>query len=483
MSRLVVGPFNRVEGDLEVRLEIGDGIVNEARVVAPLYRGFEQMLQGKDPRDALVISPRICGICSVSQSVAAAGALAEAQSLSPPSNGRLVTNIVHAIENIADHLTHFYMFFMPDFAREIYKDEQWFADTANRFAAINGSAAKDILPPRAELMNIVGLLAGKWPHTLSFQSGGVTRVVARHEIQRLLLLVSGFRQFLQRTVFGCDLEEFSDLSSCNLIYAWADNLPSDHSDLLRFLYISRNLELQKLGRATDHFLSYGAYHENDGHLFSRGLRDTQGSLRLNTGLITEDISNAWMLERDKPRHPFDGVTSPDPEMSQGYTWCKAPRIETRPAEVGALARQVVDRHPLALDMVSENGGNVEARIISRFLEMALIVPAMENWIRAIQPDDIFINHAEIPDDCEGAGLVEAARGALGHWLRVSGGKIGNYQIIAPTTWNFSPRDATGQPGPLEVALVNAPVRKGETDPVAVQHIVRSFDPCMVCTVH
>ena len=61
--RIVVGPFNRVEGDLEVTLDIDDGRVAAAYVNAPLYRGFEQILAGKDPRDALVIAPRICGIC------------------------------------------------------------------------------------------------------------------------------------------------------------------------------------------------------------------------------------------------------------------------------------------------------------------------------------------------------------------------------------------------------------------------------------
>ena len=84
---------------------------------------------------------------------------------------------------------------------------------------------------------------------------------------------------------------------------------------------------------------------------------------------------------------------------------------------------------------------------------------------------------------EGAGLVEAARGALGHWFRVRGGVLESYQIIAPTSWNFSPRDAAGQPGALEAALVGTPVEAGEASPVAVQHVVRSFDPCMVCTVH
>ena len=80
-------------------------------------------------------------------------------------------------------------------------------------------------------------------------------------------------------------------------------------------------------------------------------------------------------------------------------------------------------------------------------------------------------------------MVESARGALGHWLDVCGGRIRNYQIIAPTTWNFSPRDGADVPGALEQALVGTPVQEGEQTPVAVQHVVRSFDPCMVCTVH
>ena len=73
-GRLVVGPFNRVEGDLEVRLELHSGRVARAEVNAPMFRGFETMLPGRDAHDALVIVPRICGICSVSHSVAAARA-------------------------------------------------------------------------------------------------------------------------------------------------------------------------------------------------------------------------------------------------------------------------------------------------------------------------------------------------------------------------------------------------------------------------
>jgi hydrogenase large subunit len=118
MSRLIIGPFNRVEGDLEVKLDMKDDRVHEARVVSPLYRGFERILKGKDPQDALVYAPRICGICSVSQSTAAAYALAGLEGVSTPLNGQRASNMILAAENIADHLTQFYLFFMPDFTRE-----------------------------------------------------------------------------------------------------------------------------------------------------------------------------------------------------------------------------------------------------------------------------------------------------------------------------------------------------------------------------
>ena len=117
--------------------------------------------------------------------------------------------------------------------------------------------------------------------------------------------------------------------------------------------------------------------------------------------------------------------------------------------------------------------------------LASLVLQVEHSLQGIVPREPFFVPDELPlqASAEGAGLVEAARGALGHWLRVERGRIAGYQIVAPTSWNFSPRDAAGQPGALEAALVGAPVLRGGTTPASVQHIVRSFDPCMVCTVH
>ncbi len=479
MTRRIVGPFNRVEGDLEVHLDIAAGAVREARVVSPMYRGFEQILHGKAPADALVITPRICGICSVAQSMAAARALADASGLTMPPNGALAANLILAAENVADHLTHFYMFFMPDFCRAVYAGEPWHADAVRRFKAVEGEALREMLPARATFMHMLGLLAGKWPHTLGIQPGGTTRAVDAAEQTRLTAMLAGFRRFLERTLFGGSLERIAALASVGELEAWGEEAPAFSSDFRAFLAIARAVGLASLGAGPGRFMSYGAY---DG-LFAQGVYADGEVAALDPGQIAEDMSHSLMAHRNGQRHPFDGITTPDADAEGGYTWCKAPRLGGEVVEVGALARQLADGQPLLRDIAGTGGGSVLARVVARMVEIARTVIAMEGWVKAIACREPFHVQGALPDDARGAGLIEAARGSLGHWLRVRNGRILNYQIIAPTTWNFSPRDRDGQPGALEQALISAPVREGEADPVAVQHTVRSFDPCMVCTVH
>lgn len=479
MTRRIYGPFNRVEGDLEVQVEIANGAVTAAWVKSSLYRGFERILQGKDPRDALVYTPRICGICSVSQSMAAAAALRSATGVTEAHNGALAANLVLACENLTDHLTHFYLFFMPDFARVDYARLPDFESFANRFKAQTGSAARDMLPARAAFLHITGILAGKWPHSLALQPGGTTRAIEPQEKVQLRSIVAMFRRFLESILFDDRLEQIAALDSATALWRWAAN--HTRSDFGRFLRIATELDLDTLGRGSGRFLSYGAYALHGSHLFDRGVWD--GGLRpFDAARITEDISHAWLQGQPRPMHPLHGCTLPSNDNPAGYTWCKAPRLDGQAMETGALARQVVDGHPLALDLIAD-GGSVLARVVARLLELARVVPAMENWISALRPGAPFCHQTEMPDEADGAGLVEAARGSLGHWVRIRKGRIVNYQIIAPTTWNFSPRDAKGTPGALEAALVGTPVGADGAIGVAVQHVVRSFDPCMVCTVH
>ena len=213
-------------------------------------------------------------------------------------------------------------------------------------------------------------------------------------------------------------------------------------------------------------------------------------LALQPEAISEDASRSWLESGPAGAegaavalHPWSGLTRPAPDKADAYTWNKAPRWAGQVVETGALARQLVAGQPLVCEAVALHGCSVLTRVLARALELAQVLPLMERWLQAIQPGEAFCVPAPLPDAGRGMGLTEAARGSLGHWVVLQQGRIANYQIVAPTSWNFAPRDAAGVPGALEQALVGAPVRAGEDTPVAVQHVVRSFDPCMVCTVH
>jgi hydrogenase large subunit len=495
ISRLILGPFNRVEGDLEVQLDVQDAIVREARVNAPLYRGFENMLSGREPMDALTIVPRICGICSVSQSVAAAKALADAAGVTPPPNGQLAINLMLACENLADHLTHFYVFFMPDFTRPVYARRDWFAKARKRFAAVGGAegggeGSRALLAARARWFALMGTLGGKWPHSGSVLPGGSSRALEPNEVLRMRTKVREMRQFLESTLFGTALEAFAELDTLAALQAWQTQAAG--SDLALFLDITDDAQLNAMGPGPGRFLSYGAYADASGasgaHGFAKGIWTAETATRasLNASDITEDPRHAWLTDEQGALHPARGVTQPLLDKPGAYTWNKAPRLNGQVMETGAIARQLVDGQTLVRAAVAAHGASVGTRVLARLMEVARIIPLMEQWLSQLQAREPFHSAYTLPNVGQGVGLSEAARGALGHWLRIENGKLSSYQIVAPTSWNFSPRDAAGVPGALEAALVGTAVgQDGEAagESVAVQHIVRSFDPCMVCTVH
>jgi hydrogenase large subunit len=310
----------------------------------------------------------------------------------------------------------------------------------------------------------------------------------------MLARVREMRAFLQATLFGTVLEEVAELASLADLQHWRQRAAG--SDMAFFLDIADEADLAQMGPGPGRYLSYGAYHDEQGQsTWARGVWDAGSGQRqmLETTHITEDTHHAWYTDAPQgvPLHPSAGMTQPDADKPGAYTWNKAPRLAGQVMETGALARQMVAGQPLIRAAVLQGGGNVLTRVLARLVEIARMVPLMEQWLMALQPHAPFHQVHTLPDQAQGTGLVEAARGALGHWLRVEDGRISHYQIIAPTSWNFSPRDADGTPGALEAALIGATMdaqARGDGDAtsrqsVAVQHIVRSFDPCMVCTVH
>jgi uptake hydrogenase large subunit len=384
-----VGPFNRVEGDLEVALTIDGDRVREAHVNATMYRGFEQILQGKDPHDALVYVPRICGICSVSQSVAAARALADLAGVTMPPNGQLATNLILAVENLADHLTHFYLFFMPDFVRPVYANRPWHAEVLRRFSPDRGEQVRAATAARQRWFTLLGTLGGKWPHTQSVEPGGSTRPIDAAERVRLLARVREFRRFLEEQLFNAPLEAITSLDHEEALWAWHAQDPMG-GDLRCFLSLVHDLGLQALGPGPGRYLSYGAYALPGGTAALPGglwRHDTQSNEPVDSHSISEDATHAWLAQARAPLHPWHGLTRPEPDKPLAYTWNKAPRLGGEVIETGAIARQLTSAQPLVRDAVRRHGGGVYTRVLARLVELARVVPMMESWLQALRPGE------------------------------------------------------------------------------------------------
>jgi len=119
------------------------------------------------------------------------------------------------------------------------------------------------------------------------------------------------------------------------------------------------------------------------------------------------------------------------------------------------------------------------RVAARNLEAAYVADLALMWvnelIEAMKGTDLSFWKAAEKDTGDGIGAWEAPRGSVAHWIGVKSGKIDHYQVVAPTTWNIAPRDASGTPGPMEQALIGAPIADADK-PLEALRIAHSFDP-------
>ena len=146
-----------------------------------------------------------------------------------------------------------------------------------------------------------------------------------------------------------------------------------------------------------------------------------------------------------------------------------------PFEVGPLARMWVNGD-------YQEGISVFDRHLARAGEALKIAEAMDTWLDELDPTASAFDGYSLPQAASGAGMTEAPRGALGHWIEIAEGKISRYQVITPTCWNASPRDGNGIPGPMEQALIGTPV-EDPSQPIEALRVIHSFDPCLSCAVH
>ncbi|HEX6124837.1 MAG TPA: nickel-dependent hydrogenase large subunit [Pyrinomonadaceae bacterium] len=281
-----------------------------------------------------------------------------------------------------------------------------------------------------------------------------------------------------------------------------------------------------IGAGPGNYLSYGAFPqgkigETDKYFQPQGVilnNDLSKVYPVDPGKVAEYVTHSWYEYSDGdqaakapsvgetnprytgPKPPFDFL-----DVDQKYSWLKAPRYDDQVMEVGPLSRM----------LVSYAAGNQETktmidgvlakfnapptalfstlgRIAARALETQLLANHLVEWIEELRANmnsgDLTMFNGEKwdpstwPDSVRGYGLFEAPRGSLGHWVEIEDRVVKNYQAVVPTTWNAGPRDAKGQRGPYETALLKTPIADPER-PLEILRTLHSFDPCLACAVH
>ena len=488
--------LNRVEGDLEIGVTLEDGVVVDARTVGTLYRGFEQILVGRAPRDAMVITPRVCGICGTAHLYAAVLALEQIWQLPVPANATRIRNLCLMAEGIQNDLRQTFLFFTPDFCNPRYREHPLFDELMAAFEPFKGKLHRETLAMTRRAVEIVAHFGGQWPHSSYMLPGGVVTPPDERRLLACRSVVDEVQRWVEQRILGAPLEEWLALDSAEALFAWLEQPAHAASALGLMTRFARSMDMHHLGGGTPHMLSCGSWCDPehwgppyDAHLLPGGFYDgDSGEIRpLDQGLINEHVRHSWFRPYPGGLHPWEGETVPDFQPgSDRYTWAKAPRYGDKVTQTGPLAELLIAGEPLITSLHAAEGGNAWLRQFSRVRRTGV------ELLRARQMLDELALHLDAPHylapakgaevDGQGYGLIMAARGALGHWVKIKDGVVEKYQIVTPTAWNASPRDSSGEMGHWERSLIGVRVQDPD-DPVEIGHLIRSHDPCLVCTVH
>ncbi len=365
----------------------------------------------------------------------------------------------------------------------------------------------DALEWQKEIVKIHAVFGGKNPHP-NYLVGGVPCSINVNEVAA----INGERLNLVAKLIS-DADTF-----VNEVY-----IP----DLLAVASFYK--DWAKWGGGLSNYLSYGeyptkGYSDPNSFKYARGVilnRDLTTVHPVNpkdSQEIKEYIAHSWYDYeggKDVGIHPWAGetkinYTGPKPpfetlEGSEKYSFLKTPRWKDQPMEVGPLARLLVSfaagREDVKAAVTGVLGklnvpvaalfstlGRTGARAIDAELAMTYLKEFFGQLMDRVKANDVSTFNGALwepktwPKEAEGVGLVEAPRGSLAHWIKIKDGAIENYQLVVPTTWNGSPRDAKNQHSAFEASLIGTPVAKLD-EPVEIIRTIHSFDPCLACAVH
>lgn len=406
MQRIKISPVTRISGFMEIDAIIDKSTIIDAKTEGLLFRGFEKMLEGRSPFDAVYFTQRICGICSTAHSIASTLALENAMGIIPSQQGRYLRDIIHGCEFLQNHIRHFYQYTAPDFIR-LPEGNTLFETDHNDFRLPkqkNDLIVQhyfDSLKYSRNAHEMLAILGGKAPHNHGVFIGGITTQATPEKIKQLCFLLKNIRDFI-----------------CKKMIPDAYTIAEYYKEYF------------KIGRGYGNLLSYGCFngYEKLGTLFVNPSAYSDGKImKLDPTEITENIYSSWYVANSDTYTPYQTIAEPSMKKDDAYSWVKAPRYRELPYEVGPLARMWLSGN-------YRNGISTMDRTLARVLEAKKIADIMFTLLSNLIPGVSVQKEYKAPQNAQGAGLIDTTRGALGHWIKIEDSVISLYQIITPASF-------------------------------------------------
>ena len=535
LKKIVIDPITRIEGHLRAEVEIDEeGIVQEAYVSGQLFRGIEIILKERDPRDAGLLAGRICGVCTNSHFRGAISTVEDAYNIQVPKNAKIIRDLMSLALFIQDHVVHFYHLHLLDFVdvtkaleadpkatsktAHLYCDEPYRNSHAH-YVAVKEKLAKfvksgrlgpfsngywghseykltaeenllllshylEALKFQSDISKAIAIFGAKTPHPQTIVVGGITSVADMLNPQRLNEFI-----FIMKTSKGfIDRAYLPDMKL----------LASAYKEEMR----------SASGRSVGNFLSVGGYSfDEEKQLFESGViydHNFDDIQHFDADKISEEVERAWYKD-DEPYYTDlneDG-TLKTAHANDKYSWVKAPRYDGKAMECGPLARVLVsykrsnrfikpfvDEFLTFCNLELLDLSSIVGRNAARAIESAYISEYIFKFINQLLENikyydtETWTKYAfgSLEKEAKGKTFLEVPRGVLSHFINIEERKIKNYQVIAPTTWNASPKDSKDQRGPYEEALIGIKL-DDPSQPLEVLKVLHSFDPCLACAVH
>lgn len=443
----------RIEGEAKLVCSWKDGLINDTKIEFLNFRGFEYILEGKSALDALIYTPRICGICGQAHLHTTANALENiyeniGEPLTITNKAKLLREIGLNIEIIDSHIKWFYMFIMPDIialSKNEYRD----------YEPLKGKKWLQSSAAASETIKALAIIGGQWPHTSYMIPGGVVCDPTLLDLVTMQNYLDNAIKFFEKSVAGVSIDKY-------LNFTKVKELEILGADLRDFIDISFESELESCGRSYDRHISLGK-----STFFESGKNNKRLSHKLDFSKIKESEEFTFNVDKTK-------------ESEKSFGWAKNVKYDDNFYETGPLSRALIQNRRFVKDIHRNYKDSAFTRIMARVGELAHLLNVTKNLIKEIDiNEESFIKPkialSEI-ETAKGKAAVEACRGSLFHEVSIKNGKIDKYNVITPTVWNLGPGDKENYSIAQKAIIGTESIEKAKV-------ILRSFDVCSVCTTH